>query len=172
MNGTVEQSSNVSGIPPTIELCGSAAVRSASEINAEILSGLDSASNGETVAGNPEADGAGGVSAPGPSSAGKTIEQVRNEWYYVAAMALRLTKGLFFNRKKISKEQYKDCSDIWTEYLTKRYPDGLDDAELIMALLATGSMFTGADDRPETEEDKQTGLWAYLKRIGKALVGG
>ncbi len=160
------------GMPPTIELGGAAVARTEDAINKAILSPGDGEVIQETLGQAGEASGQDSVSDGSRSSPQKTFDKVREEWYYIASMALRVTKGLFFNRKKIAKDDYGKCSDIWTEYLAKKYPDGVDDSELIMALLATGAMFTGADDRPETDEDKQPGVWAYLKRIGKALVGG
>ena len=164
-NGDIGNPDSLGGIPSSIELPGAAVDRSAAAINEELFSGLDT----ETLETDSKESGAAGVSVG--SEPGKGFESVREEWWYIAGAGLRTAKGLFFHRKKISKEQYGETAGLWADYLAKKYPEGVDDSELLMALLATGAMFAGADERPETEEDKKGGLMAYLKRIGAALIG-
>lgn len=158
---------DVKSIPSSIEHAGNpgAVSRSAADIDQEILADVAKPESDPVAPGGEDR-----LADDNQPPKTKGFESAKDEWWYIANMGLRVLKGLFFHRRKITKEKYDETASLWAEYLTKKFPEGVDDSELIMAVMATGAMFVGSDELPGVDDEKG-GVRVYLKRIFLALLG-
>jgi hypothetical protein len=113
-----------------------------------------------------------GVSVPGDEVAAvaKSPEKVLKEFSLLVGLALRLIKGVFAPAWKIEKNDFDELRDLWADYLSEEFPEGVPATKLGIAIMATGALIGQHADTPRFAQDAGGQKVGFFRGLFQASV--